>query len=286
MRRRRCLAGALLLGASLVAAGCGDEEGHDLGARGADTLDARPRLLPQRRPRGHLRRPSRDGDFRQAGLDVAAAGAVGSGRAAEAARRRQGRPGDLLRARAAAGPRQGPAARRRSARSSRSRSPRSSSLGLQAGSARPRDLAGKRVGTAGIPYQSAYLKTILEKAGARSDLGAARSTSASTSCPRCSRARSTRPSAASGTTRASSCACAQATRRSSAIDQAGVPTYDELVFVARQDDCSPRAARKVRRFLQALARGYARGARPIRRSAIAPLVRPTRPRSPGSSSPA
>ena len=28
-----------------------------------------------------------------------------------------------------------------------------------------KDLAGKRVGTAGIPYQSAYLKTILEKAG-------------------------------------------------------------------------------------------------------------------------
>ncbi len=27
------------------------------------------------------------------------------------------------------------------------------------------DLAGKRVGTSGIPYQSAYLKTILEKAG-------------------------------------------------------------------------------------------------------------------------
>ena len=29
----------------------------------------------------------------------------------------------------------------------------------------PKDLAGKRVGTSGIPYQSAYLKTILEKAG-------------------------------------------------------------------------------------------------------------------------
>ena len=29
----------------------------------------------------------------------------------------------------------------------------------------PQDLAGKRVGTSGIPYQSAYLKTILEKAG-------------------------------------------------------------------------------------------------------------------------
>ncbi len=30
---------------------------------------------------------------------------------------------------------------------------------------RPEDLAGKRVGTAGLPYQSAYLKTILSKAG-------------------------------------------------------------------------------------------------------------------------
>ena len=34
-----------------------------------------------------------------------------------------------------------------------------------AGVKSPADLAGKRVGTAGIPYQSAYLKTILEKAG-------------------------------------------------------------------------------------------------------------------------
>ena len=35
----------------------------------------------------------------------------------------------------------------------------------KAGVKAPKDLAGKRVATAGIPYQSAYLKTILEKAG-------------------------------------------------------------------------------------------------------------------------
>ena len=33
------------------------------------------------------------------------------------------------------------------------------------------DLAGKRVGTSGIPYQSAYLKTILEQGGRRRRLG-------------------------------------------------------------------------------------------------------------------
>ena len=35
----------------------------------------------------------------------------------------------------------------------------------KAGVKAPKDLAGKRVATAGIPYQTAYLKTILEKAG-------------------------------------------------------------------------------------------------------------------------
>ena len=35
----------------------------------------------------------------------------------------------------------------------------------KAGVRTPQDLRGKRVGTAGIPYQSAYLKTILETAG-------------------------------------------------------------------------------------------------------------------------
>ncbi len=42
------------------------------------------------------------------------------------------------------------------------------------------------------------------------------------------------------------------------MEDLGVPTYNELVFVARQRRTSTRpAARSVRRFLQATARGYA-----------------------------
>ena len=47
----------------------------------------------------------------------------------------------------------------------------------------PAQLEGKRVGTAGIPYQTAYLKTILETAGV-DPRASRRSTSASTSCRR------------------------------------------------------------------------------------------------------
>ena len=44
--------------------------------------------------------------------------------------------------------------------------PLTSLMALPASSVKSaKDLAGKRVGTSGIPYQSAYLKTILEKAG-------------------------------------------------------------------------------------------------------------------------
>jgi putative hydroxymethylpyrimidine transport system substrate-binding protein len=39
------------------------------------------------------------------------------------------------------------------------------------------------------------------------------------------------------------------------VDRAGVPTYQELVLVARQDDL-PRLGAKVRRFLRALTEGY------------------------------
>ena len=56
----------------------------------------------------------------------------------------------------------------------------------KAGVRTPQDLRGKRVGTAGIPYQSAYLKTILETAGRRPGRRSRRRTSASTSCRRCS----------------------------------------------------------------------------------------------------
>jgi putative hydroxymethylpyrimidine transport system substrate-binding protein len=42
------------------------------------------------------------------------------------------------------------------------------------------------------------------------------------------------------------------------MDQLGVPTYAELVIVARKRDLDVAGANRVRRFLQATARGYTR----------------------------
>jgi putative hydroxymethylpyrimidine transport system substrate-binding protein len=42
------------------------------------------------------------------------------------------------------------------------------------------------------------------------------------------------------------------------MDQLGVPTYDELVIVARKQDLDTDGANRVRRFLQATALGYER----------------------------
>jgi putative hydroxymethylpyrimidine transport system substrate-binding protein len=41
------------------------------------------------------------------------------------------------------------------------------------------------------------------------------------------------------------------------VERLGVPNYDELVFVARRADLNEDFAAKVRRFMQATARGYA-----------------------------
>ena len=40
------------------------------------------------------------------------------------------------------------------------------------------------------------------------------------------------------------------------MDELGVPTYDELVFVARRQDLDEDGASRIRRFLQATARGH------------------------------
>ena len=40
------------------------------------------------------------------------------------------------------------------------------------------------------------------------------------------------------------------------MDELGVPAYDELVFVARKEDLDEDGASRIRRFLQATARGH------------------------------
>ncbi|MEA2391806.1 MAG: putative hydroxymethylpyrimidine transport system substrate-binding protein [Solirubrobacteraceae bacterium] len=119
----------------------------------------------------------------------------------------------------------------------------------------PGDLRGKKVGTAGIPYQAAYLKTILARAhvdphtvhevNVGFDLVPAMLTK---------RVDAT----LGGYWNYEAIQLAQKRKRATVIrvDQAGVPTYDELVLVARRDFLAAQGG-KVRRFVQALARGDA-----------------------------
>jgi len=116
------------------------------------------------------------------------------------------------------------------------------------------DLEGHTVGTAGIPYQSAYLKTTLEHAGA----DPARVKEVNVGFDLVPAMLSKKVYATlGGFWNYEGIQLERKNRHPSIIrvDQAGVPTYDELVIVAREDEVGPRAA-TLRRFLQALARGH------------------------------
>jgi putative hydroxymethylpyrimidine transport system substrate-binding protein len=130
-------------------------------------------------------------------------------------------------------------------------------------------LGGKRVGTAGIPYQSAELATALQRAGVPS-----------------SRVREINvgfnlvPAMLSGKVDATlggfwnyegiQLAMAHKNPTVIPVDQAGVPSYDELVLVVRQDEARHQGA-MVRAFLQALTRGE-QEVRADPAAAIAPLL--------------
>jgi putative hydroxymethylpyrimidine transport system substrate-binding protein len=116
------------------------------------------------------------------------------------------------------------------------------------------DLRGKRVGTAGIPYQDGYLKAILAKAHVPA--GSVKTTSVGFNLV---------PAMLSGRVDATlggywNYEGVQLQRDHKKptiipVDKAGVPTYDELVLVARQSTLATHGA-IIRRFVQALARGY------------------------------
>jgi putative hydroxymethylpyrimidine transport system substrate-binding protein len=131
------------------------------------------------------------------------------------------------------------------------------------------DLRGKRVGTAGIPYQSAYLRTILERAGVppssvkETNVGA-----------------SLLPAMLSGKVDATLGAFwnvegVQLRQRRTKpviipVDRLGVPDYDELVLVANQDELDKRR-QDLRLFIGALARGAQQARRDPRGAAQALL---------------
>jgi putative hydroxymethylpyrimidine transport system substrate-binding protein len=118
----------------------------------------------------------------------------------------------------------------------------------------PAQLRGKRVGDAGIPYQHAYLTTILAHAGVPANRVKEVNVGANLV-----------PAMLSGQVDATLGAywnveaiqLAQLHKHPNVIrmDQVGVPTYDELVLVGKRSTLVKKAG-QIRRFVQALARGY------------------------------
>ena len=119
----------------------------------------------------------------------------------------------------------------------------------------PADLRGKTVGDAGIAYQHAYLTTILARAHV--PVSSVREVNVGANLV---------PAMLSGRVDATLGAywnyeavqLQQMGKNPSVIrmNQVGVPTYNELVIVARQSELTSGRIDVVRRFVQALARGY------------------------------
>jgi putative hydroxymethylpyrimidine transport system substrate-binding protein len=118
----------------------------------------------------------------------------------------------------------------------------------------PADLRGGRVGTAGIPYQSAYLTTILRAAGVPRDSVREINVGFNLTPVMLSR----RVDATLGAFwNVEGVQLQREGRRPRIIrmEDVGVPTYDELILVARRETLAERGD-DVRAFVQALARGY------------------------------
>jgi putative hydroxymethylpyrimidine transport system substrate-binding protein len=140
--------------------------------------------------------------------------------------------------------------------------------------ASPKQLQGKTVGTAGIPYQSAYLKAILGDAGV--DPASVKEVNVGFGLV---------PAMLSGRVDATLGAywnyegiqLQQQHKRPKIIrmENAGVPTYNELVVVARQDELTTEGGAKVRRFMRALAQGM-KALKQDPNTGIAPLLRANR----------
>ncbi|MBA3327066.1 MAG: ABC transporter substrate-binding protein [Solirubrobacterales bacterium] len=118
----------------------------------------------------------------------------------------------------------------------------------------PGGLEGKTVGTAGIPYQDAYLKTIAEKAGI--DLSSVRKIDVGFNLvPALLSKRVDAVLGAFWNVEGVELERRNRDPRILRMDEIGVPTYNELIIVAREQDVRSRGP-LLRRFLRALARGH------------------------------
>ena len=144
------------------------------------------------------------------------------------------------------------------------------SLGGKSAIERPAQLEGRKVGTAGIPYQDAYLKTILQDAGADPD----RVKPVNVGFNLVPALLTKRVDAVLGMFWNVEGVQLRVQDRKPVIlrmDEVGVPTYNELVIVAREADVRSRGP-VLRRFMRALARGHERLRKDVD-SGVAALVK-------------
>ena len=134
------------------------------------------------------------------------------------------------------------------------RKPLASIISLpKAGVRSPADLAGKTVGTAGIDYQSAYLRTILTDAGVDPSSVTERNVGFNF-VPALLTGRVDATLGAFWNYEGTQLRLDGRKPRIIRMEQAGVPTYDELVLVANESALE-RDGGKIRGFIAALSRG-------------------------------
>jgi putative hydroxymethylpyrimidine transport system substrate-binding protein len=114
------------------------------------------------------------------------------------------------------------------------------------------DLHGKTVGTAGIPYQAAYLKTIL----AQAHVSGVKQVNVGFNLVPAMLSRQV-DATLGAFWNYEGIDLAQRGKKPTIlrVERLGVPTYDELVFAARRTSLEPAEASRIRRFMVALARG-------------------------------
>jgi putative hydroxymethylpyrimidine transport system substrate-binding protein len=118
----------------------------------------------------------------------------------------------------------------------------------------PADLAGKRVGTAGIPYQTAYLRTIAEQA--KVNPASVREIDVGFNLVPAMLSKRV-DATLGGFWNYEGVQLRLQGRRPVVIpvNEAGVPTYNELILVAREEDARERGG-LLRRFVRGLTAGY------------------------------